>query len=143
MPWSQHVTRLDERPVLILIDEGYWSRAPIPELPRLAWFAVYTRHDPGGAFWHPDETGSLNAVENDLIQLCGLFGRGWAVYVLRIASRGIREYFVYCGDKSELASVLPSLRAAHPQYRIEYDEMMDEEWKRYTSCLADKPSRLT
>jgi len=143
MSWSHRVTQLDGRPAQIFIDDGYRGRAPVPELPRLTWFGVYTRLDPGGAFWHPDETARLNALENDLIRLCGQFGRGWAVYVLRIATRGIREYFVYCGATNNLEVVLPSLKAAYPEYRLEYDEMMDEEWKRYISCLPDESAQST
>ena len=67
------------------------------ELPRLAWFGVYCQRAPGVGFWDPEETDSLDALERDLIRLCEQFGQGWAVYVLRIATSGIREYYVYMG----------------------------------------------
>lgn len=92
--------------------------------------------DPGGAFWDPDESAKLDAIEDDMLRLCERFGLGWAVYVLRIDTRGVREHFFYFGGTGELAEVLPSLRAAHPQYRIDYEEFSDESWRRYKSCLA-------
>jgi hypothetical protein len=137
MPWAHRVTKINGRPAQILIDEGFRARAPIRELPQLAWFGVYARCDPGTAFWDPEESASLDALEDDLIRLCGQFGRGWAVYVLRIATPGVREYFVYFGSGARMDAVLPSLRAAHPGYRVEYEERVDVSWQRYSSCLSD------
>ena len=138
MTWSHRLTEFDGRPAQILIDDCFRSSAPVRELPRLAWFGVYGRLDPGCAFWDPDESAKLDAIEDDMLRLCEQFGRGWAVYVLRIDTRGVRENFLYFGGTGELAEVLPSLRAAHPEYRIEYEEFSDESWRRYKSCLADE-----
>jgi hypothetical protein len=136
MAWTNYLARIDGRPAYILVDgrfrEDRTSRA---KLPRLAWFGVYAQRDPGTAFWHPDETDNLDAIESDLIRLCELFGHGWAVYVLRIDTRGVREYFIYFGGTAQLAAVPPSLQAAHPGYRIEYEETADPLWNRYVSCL--------
>ena len=129
------MSEIDGRPAQILIDEGFRNRAPVRELPRLGWFGVYALRDPGSAFWDPEETASLDAIESDLIRLCDLFGEAGPVYVLNIAIRGIREYFVYFGRDSELSPVLPSLKAAHPDYRIEYEERIDATWSRYKTCL--------
>ena len=82
-----------------------------------------------------NETVDLDTIERDLIGLWGTFGYGWAVYVMRIATRGIREYYVYCGAGAKLDHVLPSLRQAHSGYRIELDETQDAEWNRYTTFL--------
>jgi hypothetical protein len=119
------------------IDDRFHGSLPVRELPRLAWFGVYCRQDPGGGFWHPGETESLDTIEQDLIRLCEQFGRGWAVYVMRIDTRGIREYYLYCGARAALAQALPSLRAAHPDYRIEFEETTDAEWSRYRTFLPD------
>ena len=81
------------------------------------------------------EKKALDAVEEDLVRLCGQAGHGWAVYVLRIATRGLREYYVYIGETVDFAQVLPGLRAQHPDYRIEYEEMEDASWRRYKRCL--------
>jgi hypothetical protein len=137
MPWSYSTTQIDNRPAQVLVDDRFRASLPVRELPRLAWFGVYCREAPGGGFWHPDETVSLDAIEQDLVRLCDQFGRGWAVYVLRIDTHGLREYFLYCGGSAALAQALPSLRAAHPGYRIEFDETSDSEWNRYKTFLPN------
>lgn len=135
MPWLQRTTEIEKRPAGVLIDDRFRGSLPVRELPRLAWFGVHCRRDPGSSFWHPDETAALDAIEQDLIRLCEQFGRGWAVYVMRIDTRGIREYYLYCGGSAALAHVLPSLHAAHSDYRIEFEETADAEWSRYRAFL--------
>jgi hypothetical protein len=137
MPWSHRTTEIDGRPAQVLIDDRFRSAAPGSELPRLAWFGVYCRDDPGGAFWHPDESANLDAVEQDLIRLCEQFGRGWAVYVMRIDTPGIREYYLYNGPGASLANAVPGLLSIHPEYRIEYDETTDADWSRYKTFLPE------
>lgn len=135
MPWTHRIAEIEGRPAQILIDDQFRTHAPLHELPRLAWFGIHCRRAPGAAFWDPDETDSLDAVEDDLIRLCERFGQGWAVYPLRIATPGIREYYVYMGESVDFSDVAPSLKAQHPDYRIEYEETTDPSWRRYTSCL--------
>ena len=136
MPWSHRTTKIEGRPAQVLIDDRFGTSAPVCELPRLAWLGVYCRRAPGAAFWDAAESDSLDAVEDDLIALCDRFGHGWAAYVLRIATPGIREYYVYIGDSVHFVQVLPGLLAKHADYRIEYEETKDPSWSRYTSCLA-------
>jgi hypothetical protein len=134
--WTQRTTQIDNRPAHVLIDERFRASSPIPELTRLVWFGIYCRQDPGSGFWHPDETASLDVVERDLISLCEKLGNGWAVYVMRIATRGIREYYIYCGAGAvEIDQVLPRLRHAYPDYRIEFEETVDAQWTRYGTFL--------
>jgi hypothetical protein len=135
MPWAHRQTIIDKKPAQVLIDERFRATAPLMQLPRLAWFGVYCRQVVGDGFWHPDETASLDSIEQDLIRLCGELGNGWAVYVMRIDTRGIREYYFYFGGSARLNLVPPSLRAAHPDYRIEFDETADSEWLRYKTFL--------
>ena len=137
MPWSQRIIQLEGRPAQVLIDDRFSSLAPVAELPRLARFGVFCRRDSGGGFWDPVETSSLDALEEDLIRLCGQFGRGCAAYVMRIDTRGLREYFVYSGGAAALAEVRSVLRGAHPDYRIDYEETTDADWDRYTTFLPD------
>jgi Family of unknown function (DUF695) len=135
MPWSHRQIEIEKRPAQVLIDDRFRATASIRELPRLAWFGVFCRQVPSGSFWHPDETPSLDAIERDLIQLCDQYGRGWAVYVMRIDTPGIREYYIYCGNSSSLAHVLPSLQASHADYRIEFEESEDDAWNHYKTFL--------
>jgi hypothetical protein len=126
---------MEGRPAQILINDHFRSSAPIRELPNLAWFGVYCRRPVTTSFWDSNEAVALDALEDKLIQLCDQYGKGWAAYVMRIATRGIREYFIYFGDAAKIGDVLSILRAAHPEYRIEYDMTNDAAWKRYLSCL--------
>lgn len=135
MPWTHRTTEIEGRPAQVLIDDRFRGTAPIRGLPRLAWFSVYCQQDPGAAFWSAEESDALDAVEDALIRLCGQAGRGWAAYVLRIATRGLREYYIYIGAGADFAQVLPGLLAQHPDYRIDYEETTDPSWTRYTSCL--------
>ncbi len=135
MPWTHRIAQIEGRPAQILMDDRFKGSAPLRELPRLAWFGVHCQRAPGAAFWDPEEAGSLDAVENDLIRLCGEHGQGWAAYVLRIATPGVREYYVYMGESVDLTRVVPGVLAQHPDYRIEYEETTDPSWGRYTSCL--------
>jgi len=123
------------QPASVLIDDRFRETAPVAELPWLAWFGVYCRLDPGGGFWHPDETEVLDLIESELIGLCETFGRGWVVYSMRIDTPGIREYYLYRGEHAALENALPSLQKAHPEYRIEFDEKYDSDWERYTTYL--------
>jgi hypothetical protein len=137
MPWTHRQTQIDKRPAQVLIDDQFRSEAPISQLPRLACFGIYCRQDAGGGFWHPDETASLDDIERKLIMLCKMRGRGWAVYVMRIDTRGIREYYFYFGGKAALGQVPEVLRVMHPDYRIDYEEKTDAEWSRYKTFLPD------
>ena len=136
MPWTNRNVEIEGRLAQVFIDDRFKTSAPLEELPRLAWFGIYCQRAPGAGFWDPEETDSLDAVEDDLIRLCEQFGKGWAVYVLRIATRGMREYYVYMGNSVDFISVVPGLLAQHPDYRIEYEETRDPGWRRYTSCLS-------
>ena len=69
MPWTQRIGEIEGRPAQIVVDDRFKSSAPVRELSRLAWFGVHCQHTPGAAFWNPEETMSLDAVENDLIRL--------------------------------------------------------------------------
>ena len=135
MPWTHRTTEIEGRPAQVLIDDRFRGAIPVRELSRLAWFGVYCKGNPGTAFWDPAETSSLDAIEDDLIRLCEQHGQGWAAYVLRVATPGIREYYVYMGDCVDFTAVVPDLLAQHPDYRIEYEETTDASWGRYKLCL--------
>jgi hypothetical protein len=91
--------------------------------------------DPVNSFWNPDESESLDSVESDLIRLWHGCGHGWAVYVMRIATHGIREYYVYAGGTADFSSVVARMRTLYPSYRVDFEESADPTWKRYTGFL--------
>lgn len=123
----------------VLVDDQYISDTPGEDLPNIAWFAVWCLQDTAGHYWNPEETDTLDKIENDLLGLITESGNGWAVYVRRVASAGMREYFVYYGGDAALADVVPALKALHPEYRIEYETKPDPEWKYYFQWLKEVP----
>src|SRR5579862_2808499 len=90
-------TQIEGKPAELVISDRYRRSAPIHDLPRLASFRIYCRHDPGDQLHHPAERASLDAIGENLIKFCRPFAEGSAVFAMRIDTRGIREYCLYCG----------------------------------------------
>ncbi len=138
MPWHYYTTTLEGRRVGVQLDDSFAASPPSEALPNLGWFGVYCRLDPGSAYWHPDETPELDAIEGNLIRLCELVGSGYAVYVRRLDTHGIREYYIYFGASADLAGVLPRLQLLHPGYRLEYEAQADPGWGHYRRWLREE-----
>jgi hypothetical protein len=138
MTWTYHEFEIEGKPAGALLDMQFAKQPPRDQLPNVAWFGVFCLLPAGGAFWDPDEQPTLDAIEDDVIRLCGSFGNGWAVYVHRLDTPGVREYFVYFGGTAELEKVLPSLKALHPEYRIEFESRPDPQWAHYKSRLEER-----
>jgi hypothetical protein len=137
MPWIQYQFEAQRRPASALLDTQFAEAVPSDKLPYVAWFGVYGKQPPGGSWWRRSEQPKLDAIEADLIRLCGGFGNGWAVYVRRLETPGLREYYVYFGGNAELQKVLPSLQALHADYRLEFESRSDPEWSHYKSWLNE------
>lgn len=140
MTWRQYESTVEGRRGSVLLDTGFSSRLSPGLLTELGWFGVYSRLDPGGAYWHPNETDDLDAIESDLLRLCEGVGQGNAVYVRRLDTQGIREYYIYFSVGTDLRGVLPRLQLLHPGYRIEYDQQSDPAWDRYKAWLSERRS---
>ena len=113
---------------------------PVKELPRLSWLGVYCSRPAGGAFWDPEEADALDRIENDLVKLSGTCRHGWVVYVLRVATPGIREYYLYHADQAELSKVFLALEAIYPNYRIEFETTNDVAWEQYGRYVTSGPN---
>jgi hypothetical protein len=137
MPWTHYQFEIEGKPACALLDTQFARQAPTEQLPNVAWFGVYCRLPAGGAHWDPNEQPVLDAIEDDLIRLCSYFGNGWAVYVRRLDTQGLREYYIYFGGSAELAKVLPSLKALHAGYRIEFESRPDPQWAHYRSWIKE------
>ncbi|MCE9589464.1 MAG: DUF695 domain-containing protein [Planctomycetes bacterium] len=135
MTWRTALLTIGGKSAHSMVDDRFASQLPTGQLQTLHWFGVYCTRDPGPAFWHPQEQDALDAVENDLIRLFGQFGHGWAVYVQRLDSRGVREYYVYSGTGASLGNVLPALQALHSGRRLEHETMQDPTWSQYKIWL--------
>jgi hypothetical protein len=131
MAWRHYTCEISGKPASVLIDERFAHQYPVKELPKLSWFGVYCNQPTGGAFWNPEEADALDLIENNLIKLSETFGHGWAVYVLRIATPGIREYYLYHAEQADLGKAFSSLKAIHPNYRREFKTTNDEGWEQY------------
>lgn len=123
----------------VLLDDQYISDNPGESLPNIAWFAIWCLQDTAGHYWNPEETDILDKIERDLMGFVTQFGNGWAVYVRRVASAGMREYFIYYGGDAALSGVVPALKAIHPEYRIEFETKSDPQWMHYFSWLKEAP----
>ena len=142
MAWRHYTCEISSKPASVLVDERFAHQLPVKELPRLSWFGVYCQQPTGGAFWNPEEADALDQLENDLIRLAETFGHGWAVYVLRIATPGIREYYLYHADQAELNKAFSVLKAVYPDYRIEFKTINDVMWEQYGRYVSFDPNSI-
>jgi hypothetical protein len=137
MSWVHYQFEVQSKPVTALLDTQFADAPPSDKLPYLAWFGVYLLQPHGKSWWQRSELPALDAIERDLIRLCSGFGNGWAVYVCRLETPGLREYYVYFGGDSQLQKVLPSLQAIHGSYRLEFESRSDPAWDHYKSWVKD------
>lgn len=137
MAWSHYQFEAQGKPASGLLDTKFVEQPPSDQLPNIAWFGVYSKQSPGGSWWRRSEQPKLDAIEADLIRLCGAFGNGWAVYVRRLETPGLREYYVYFGGNAELQKVVPSLQPLHVGYRFEFESRCDPTWSHYKSWLKE------
>jgi len=137
MSWIYHQFEIRGKTAGALLDTGFARQPPIEQLPKLARFGVYCCLPAGTAFWDPNEQSSLDAIETDLLQLCSGYGNGWAIYVRRLDTPGLREYYLYFGENAELEKALPDLKVLHSGYRIEFESRPDPQWTYYQSWLKE------
>lgn len=139
MTWKFFEVRNGDKKAQVLLDHRFAGEPPMAALPNIGWFGVWCRESPGGAYWAPQEAPALDALEEDLIALAEKHGNGWAVYLRRHATPGLREYYFYFGDGAELGKVAVALATKHPGYRIEFDSKPDPKWTGYASWLKEAP----
>src|SRR5919112_3904408 len=97
MALKSYICELNKRLASVLVDQRFENDFPLKELPKIFWVAVYSNMPVNDSFWHPDETPALDDIENNLLKLAESFGNGWIVYVIRIDTVGVREYYFYYG----------------------------------------------
>jgi Family of unknown function (DUF695) len=131
MAWRHYTCEISGKTASVLIDDRFAQHIPVKDLIRLSWISVYCNQPTCGALWNPEETDSLDRIEHDLIRLAEIFGRGWAVYVLRIATPGIREYYLYEADQAELTKAFIALKVKYRDYRMEFETITDRKWEQY------------
>lgn len=141
MTWRTYTCDILNKLAIVLIDQQFENCFPVPELPLLSWFGIYCNLPPDGACWAEVETDSLDHVEDQLIEVVEQFGRGWAVYVFRIATPGIREYYIYHSAEAEISKAFDALKVSVPDYRIEFKTTNDASWEQYRRYSAFKEKK--
>ena len=136
MSWLHYETTLAGHRASVLFDNRFASSSP-PDLSELGWLGVHTRLEPGAAYWNPEETDALDTIEADLLRLCEQVSGGHAVYLRRVASYRIREYYIYFRAGLDLTPLAPRLQVLHPGYHVEFEHKADAPWAHYSSWLAE------
>ena len=136
MSWIQASLQLHDRAVHAILDARFSATAPVPELPCLNWIGLWMREAvPENSYVAETKHESFLALEREMIQLAAEISNGWAVYCIRLLSRGIAEYYFYTRDVDTLSRLLPLLKHQHPEYRIERECKTDPAWSEYKKYL--------
>jgi hypothetical protein len=140
--WNVYYCEVSGRPAQVIVNTHYPEEPPFEQLPFPLWFAIYCNKPPGPAFWDPDETELLDEIEDDLLATVASWKQGCVFYSLRIATPGLREYYIYAKDADGLQSIIDEIRAQNPTYRLDGDAMRDESWERYRTFFRYDDSEL-
>ncbi len=138
MTWTVHQREVEGKTAQILIDDYFAAHAPVKDLVMLSGFSLYCRLEPVNTLWHPDEGDTLDIIEERLINLCEKYAHGWSVYVMRMATFGVREYYFYHSPDAELSRAYLELQELTPGYRIDFATVPDAEWTQYRTYLKDQ-----
>ncbi|MBS2000522.1 MAG: DUF695 domain-containing protein [Candidatus Obscuribacterales bacterium] len=136
MTWTVHQRQIEGRTAQILLDDYFVPHAPVKDLVLLSGFSLYCRQEPVNTLWHPDEADTLDTIEERLINLCEKYAHGWSVYVMRMATFGVREYYFYHSASAELPKAYAELKNLTPDYRIEFATVNDPDWTQYRKCMT-------
>ena len=140
MPWLLHDVQQDGKTVQLMLEDSFRNEVPGSELPKRVRIRVWFAKTPDDYFWHPDESHTIDDIEDTLLREADQHGDGWAVFVFRRAERGFFDYFFYSGGEAKLEAVVPALTAAYPEQRFEYEETADPTWSSYRGWLSEIPA---
>ena len=138
MTWTVHQREVEGKTAQILLDDYFAAHAPVKDLVMLSGFSLYCRLEPVNTLWHPDEGDTLDIIEERLINLCEKYAHGWSVYVMRMATFGVREYYFYHSPDAELSRAYAELQELTPGYRIDFATVPDADWTQYRTYLKDQ-----
>jgi len=123
---------LQDRTAHVLLDMRFAESAPIAVLPCLNWFGVWFRDTPNeDEYVSASEEAIIVELERQLVQVVGRCADGWAVYCIRIMSRGLAEYYLYSKNAATLSKVVSEMNRDFPEYRIEHEAKADPNWSEY------------
>lgn len=135
MSWKVYTREVEGKQAQILIDDHYDWTAPVENLVLLSGFSLYCNVLPENTLWHPDETEALDTLEERLLDFCEKYSQGWSLYVMRMTTFGVREYYIYHSEQADLQAAFMAMTKMHPDYRIEFGTVSDPEWKEYRKYL--------
>src|SRR5258708_561406 len=99
MTWLQGDVHLQDRQAHVLVDDRFKVNTPSRELPYINWFGVWFLGPASPDRYVPEpEERSFEAFEKKLIEIARSLSGGWAVYCLRLLSKGIVEFYMYSRD---------------------------------------------
>lgn len=133
--WDAYPTQLDKEFVMIVVNLGLDSVAPVSEYPFLIWLKAEFETMPGTILPVESERDVLNELEEEL-------GK-WAdeadlALAGRLTGAGRREFFVYADtDRSE--ELLLRLENSFPQESFDVRGRRDDEWQLYREFLYPEP----
>ena len=136
MTWTVHQREVEGKTAQILIDDYFAPHAPVKDLVMLSGFSLYCRQEPVNTLWHPDEGDTLDIIEERLINLCEKYAHGWSVYVMRMATFGVREYYFYHSVDAEMNRAYAELLEITPGYRIDFATVSDADWTQYRTYIT-------
>jgi hypothetical protein len=61
------------------------------------------------------------------------------VYVIRIATPDIPDYYLYHADQAELSKAFSALKATYPNRRVEFEATDDIAWEQYGKYVSHDP----
>lgn len=137
MTWQEASIKLNDRDVYAVLDAHFSDMAPIIELPCLNWLGLWPPKPVSSEANDSKKDDSwFLEVEPHILEIASTISDGWAVYVARLVTRGVTEYYFYTKDESTLASLVPELRKHFPQHRMEHERKSDQTWSEYFKFQA-------
>ena len=112
MPWQLFDIEQNGQPVQMMLEDSFRDEVPGAELPKRSRIRVHFAKTPEDYFWHPDESHTIEDIEDALLRAADQHGDGWAVFVFRRADRGVFDCYFYSGGEAKFDAVMPELSPA-------------------------------
>ncbi len=140
MTWRTYETEIEVegRPsrARVKVDDGLLADAPITGVTRRMRVRVHNTLPAGDGYWAPEEEQALADVDGSLLKMTSDLGHGWAVYVLRICTPGIRDYYFHLFEHAHIGALQSLLGETHPSYTFEVTVSDDPGWELYRRYAA-------
>ncbi|MGO8692607.1 MAG: DUF695 domain-containing protein [Rectinemataceae bacterium] len=120
------------------VDDRLENKFPINQLPILYSIKIfYNSSDIGDGIWDPEESTSLDGIEDSVFEVIAKYKSGFTVYLIRVDGKGLRNMMFYADDAYELDKIDQEIHVQNSTYRIECTFTMDHEWAHYRKYLQE------